>query len=140
MRFRILTSSLLGVAALAIAVATIAAADQKVQMTGQPKGKPVAVKSVAPGEVKKFHVTAAEGKIAPDTLHVRKGEPVRITFVSRDGTYGIKFPDFDVKGKATSEKAAVVEFTPRQKGIFEFRCTRVWGFKHWSHNGTLVVE
>lgn len=139
MRIRILGSSVLGLAALAFTVAM--AADPSVQKSTQPKGNPVAAKSVAPGEVRKFHVTAVEGKIAPDTLRVKKGERVRITFVSKDGTYGIKFPDFEgVKGKVTPEKPAVVEFTPTTKGTFEFRCTRTWGFKHWSKNGTLVVE
>jgi cytochrome c oxidase subunit II len=139
MHVQILRSSLLGVAALALVAAT-AAAGEPAQKRPQPKGSPVAARSVAPGEMKKFHITASEGKIAPDTLHVRRGERVRVTFVSKDGSYGIKFPDFDAKGKATPESPAVVEFVPTQKGTFEFRCTRTWGFKHWSKNGTLIVE
>ena len=140
MRVRVLTSSLLGVAVLAIAATAMAAAPNA-QKNSQSKGNPVAAKSVAPGEMRKFHITASEGKIAPDTIRVKRGERLRITVVSKDGTYGIKFPDFEgVKGKATPEKPGVVEFTPMQKGTFEFRCTRTWGFHHWSKNGTLIVE
>ncbi len=137
---RVLRGSLLTAAALAIAAATVFAGDQPAQRTGQPKGKAVAAKAVAPGEVKKFHVTAFEGKIAPNTLRVKQGEKVRITFVSRDANYSIKFKDFEISEKVTPEKPAVVEFVPRQKGSFEFRCSKEWSVKHWSKNGTLVVE
>ena len=138
---RILKSSLSTAAVLVIAAATVMAVDQsshKAKTTHKPNA--VAAKSVAPGEVKKFHITAFENKIAPNTLRVKRGEKVRITFVSRDGSYGIKFPDFEISEKATPEKPAVVEFVPSQKGTFEFRCSKSWSFKHWSKNGTLVVE
>ncbi len=133
-------TSLLTVAALAVAVATLRAGEPQTSKGSHTKGDAVAAKSVTPGEMKKFHVTAFENKIAPNTLRVKKGEKVRITFVSRDGSYGIKFKDFEISEKVTPEKPAVVEFTPSEKGSFEFRCTKTWGFKHWSKNGTLVVE
>ncbi|HEX9426440.1 MAG TPA: cupredoxin domain-containing protein [Candidatus Polarisedimenticolia bacterium] len=137
---RMLRTSLLAVAALTVAVATVRAGEPQATKGSQTRGGAVAAKSVAPGETKKFHVTAFENKIAPSTLRVKKGEKVRITFVSRDGNYGIKFKDFEISEKVTPEKPAVVEFTPGEKGSFEFRCTKTWGFKHWSKNGTLVVE
>ncbi len=137
---RIVKSVLLTTAVLAVAAATVLAADQTAQTKGQTKGKAVAAKSVAPGEVRKFHVTAFDGKIAPNTLRVKKGEKVRITFVSKDGTYGIKFKDFEVSEKVSPEKPKVVEFTTKEKGTFEFRCSRTWSPKHWTKNGTLVVE
>jgi cytochrome c oxidase subunit 2 len=104
------------------------------------RGGAVSARAVAPGPIKKFHVTAREGKISPSTLRVRKGETVRITFVSKDANYGIKFPDFDVKKKLTPEKAVVVQLTPKEKGSFEFRCSKTWSVKHWVKNGVLVVE
>jgi cytochrome c oxidase subunit 2 len=107
---------------------------------GEKRGAAVPAKAVAPGQVKKFHVTANEGKIAPSTLRVKKGETVRITFVSKDGTYGIKFPDFDVKKKISPGQSAVVQITPTQKGTYEFRCSKSWSVKHWVKNGVLVVE
>jgi len=80
-----------------------------------------------------------EGRIAPNTLRVNKGDRVQITFVTRDGTYGIKFKDFGVKGKVAPDKPAVIEFVPNQKGTFQFGCSRFWGFKQ-RQNGTLVVN
>ena len=145
MRLRILKSSLLAAALVAAVGTSFLAAEQADQQhrTKPSKIKVLETKSVTPGQnvpLKKFQVTASEGKIAPSTLRVKKGERVRVTFVSRDGSYGVKFKDFDVKEKVTPEKPAVVDFTPGQSGTFEFRCTRIWGFKHWSNNGTLVVE
>ena len=136
---RILRSSLLTAAVLAIAAATLLAGEPATK-GGKSKPGAVPARSVAPGEVKKFHVTAFENKIAPNTLRVKRGEKVRITFVSRDGNYGIKFKDFEISEKVTREKPAVVELTPTTKGTFEFRCSKTWSFKHWSSNGTLVVE
>ena len=130
---RMLRATILPMAALLIAAATVMAADQA-------GGKAVAAKSVAPGQVRKLHVTAFEGKIAPSTLRVKAGERVQITFFSKDSSYGIKFKDFDVNAHVSKEKPAVVEFTPTEKGTFQFRCGKTMNLKKWSENGTLIVE
>ena len=127
-------------AVVLLTAATVLAGEPQPRKEHDSKGHAVAAKAVAPGQVKRFHVTAQDGKIAPNTLRVQKGESVRITFVSRDGTYGIRFKDFDVKDKVSPDKPAVVEFVAEKAGTFEFRCTRVWGLKHWSSNGTLIVH
>jgi len=139
MRSGILRGTLLTLTALAFGAA-IATAEQPDQKAHQARGN-VAAKSVAPGQqVKKFHVTAVDGKIAPSTLRVQRGDKVQITFVSKDSTYSIKFPDFNVSDKVTPEKPAVVELSPTTAGTFEFRCSKSVSFKHWSKNGTLVVN
>lgn len=125
-------------AVLAFAAATVVAADQPEQRAAQGRGSSVPAKSVAPGQLKKFHVTAFEGKLAPNTLRVRKGEHVRITFVSKDSTYGIKFEDFHIKAKVSPDKPAVVDFLPSAPGTYSFRCSRFMGMKH--DDGTLIVE
>ena len=131
------TLSVLAVLAFGAATVLAEQADQKAH---QNRGN-VAAKSVAPGQVKKFHVTAVDGKIAPSTLHVQKGEKVQITFISKDSTYSIKFPDLEVSDKVSPEKPAVVEFTaPTTPGTYEFRCSKSASFKHWTKNGTLVVN
>ena len=138
MRSGILRGSLLTLTVLAFGAA-IATAEQPDQKAHQNRGN-VAAKAVAPGQVKKFHVTAYDGKIAPSTLRVQRGDKVQITFVSKDSTYSIKFPDFDISDKVTPEKPAVVELSPTAAGKFDFRCSKSVSFKHWSKNGTLVVN
>jgi heme/copper-type cytochrome/quinol oxidase subunit 2 len=125
-------------AALAIC-GLVVAADQPGRKSEQ-RGDAVEAKAVAPGQVKKFHITASDGSIAPSIIRVNRGDHVEITFVSRDATYGIKFKDFDVSARVSPEKPAIVEFVPHEAGTFEFRCTRTFGLKHWTRNGTLVVK
>jgi heme/copper-type cytochrome/quinol oxidase subunit 2 len=93
-----------------------------------------------PAVVRKYQVTASEGRIIPGHIRARRGDVVRITFVSTDDTYGIRFKDFGVKQKLTPDKPVVVELHPTVPGTFEFRCTRTWGVSHWTHNGALEVE
>jgi plastocyanin domain-containing protein len=135
MRSGLLKGTLLALAVLAFGAAFVVAADQPDQ-----KGRSMAAKSVAPGQVKKFHVTAVDGKIAPSTIRVNRGDKVQITFVSRDANYSIKFKDFEISEKVSPEKPAVIEFTPTTAGSFEFRCSKSASFKRWSNNGTLVVN
>src|SRR5439155_1220091 len=66
MRSGILRGTLLTLTVLAFVVA-IATAEQPDQKGHQNRGT-AAAKAVAPGQVKKFHVTAYDGKIAPSTL------------------------------------------------------------------------
>lgn len=134
---RMLRATILSMAALLITAATVLAADQASQ---KGDGKTVAAKSVAPGQLRKLHVTAFEGRIAPSTLRVKAGERVQITFFSKDASYGIKFKDFDVSARVSKEKPAVVEFTPNEKGTFQFRCGKTINLKKWTENGTLIVE
>ncbi len=134
---RMTKSILLTSAVLVLGAASILAAQPPAKKAGT-KGNAVAASSVAPGEVKRFHITANDGDIVPNVVHVKRGEKVRITFVSKDGNYGIKFKDFDVSDKVAPGKPAVVELMPKQKGTFEFRCSKTWGIHH--NNGTLVVE
>ena len=73
MRAALLRGTLLTLAVLVIAAAVAVAADQPDQKGHQNRGT-MAAKTVAPGQVKKFHVTAYDGKIAPSTLRVQRGE------------------------------------------------------------------
>jgi len=105
-----------------------------------PGAKPAvpASRSTEPA-VRKYSVTASDGGIIPGHIRMRKGETLRITFVSRDDKYSIRFKDFDIKETLTPEAPVVVEISPSRAGNYEFRCARVWGFKRLGHNGTLVV-
>ena len=104
---------------------------------------PAARKSVAPATAHSFHkitIVAVEGTITPDVIRVRRGDLVRLTFLAKDGTYGVYIPVLKLKGKATPERPVTFEFAASSEGEYEMRCTKYWGFKHWSENGKIVVE
>jgi len=139
MRLGVVRYASLALAAVAFATVASVAADQPDQKSHENRGT-VPARAVAPGQLKKFHVTAFEGKIAPSTLRVQRGDRVQITFISKDGAYTIKFPDFEINAKLSEEKPAVVELTPTQEGTFEFRCSKSVSFSRWKNNGKLVVN
>jgi len=100
-------------------------------------------KPVAPATAHSFHkvtIVAVEGKITPDVIRVRRGDLVRLTFLSKDATYGVYIPVLKLKGKATPDRPVTFEFAASSEGEYEMRCTKYWGFKHWSENGKIVVE
>jgi cytochrome c oxidase subunit 2 len=112
-------------------------------LAGTPRSSrpPVApVAHITEAQVRNYHVTAADGGIIPGHLRVRKGETIRITFTSHDDKYNIRFKDFNIKETLEPEKPVTIEISPGKAGSYEFRCTRVWGVKHFTNNGTLVVS
>jgi heme/copper-type cytochrome/quinol oxidase subunit 2 len=98
-----------------------------------------AVAAASTGQVRKYQITASDGGIIPGHIRVKRGDTVRITFVSRDDTYGIRFKDFGVKEKLTPEKPVVLELHPTVAGTFEFKCARPFGVARFGNNGALVV-
>jgi heme/copper-type cytochrome/quinol oxidase subunit 2 len=106
---------------------------------GHPPQKRTSVDRPA-SKFRSITVVAIEGKMSPDVIRVRRGDLVRLTFVAKDGTYGVKIPALNVKGKATPDHQVSVEFAATSQGEYEVRCTKFWGIKHWSENGKIVVE
>jgi heme/copper-type cytochrome/quinol oxidase subunit 2 len=104
---------------------------------------PAPQKPVAPAKAHSFQkitIVAVEGKITPDVVRVHRGDLVRLTFLPKDGTYGVYIPVLKLKGKATPDRPVTFEFAASSEGEYEMRCTKYWGFKHWSENGKIVVE
>ena len=99
--------------------------------------------AAAPAVAHAFHkitIVAVDGTITPDVIRVRRGDLVRLTFLSKDHTYGVYIPVLKLKGKATPERPVTFEFAASSEGEYEMRCTKYWGIKHWSENGKIVVE
>jgi len=106
---------------------------------GSPAKRPAATPAVA-HTFQKITIVAIEGKLTPDVVRVRRGDLVRLTFLPKDGTYGVYIPVLKLKGKATPERPVTFEFAASSEGEYEMRCTKFWGLKHWSENGKIVVE
>lgn len=76
----------------------------------------------------------------PNKIVVKKGVPVKVTFVSVEGMHDFVVDDLDVKSKIVTEgKTTEVEFTVDKAGEYEFYCS-VGDHKARGMVGTLVVE
>lgn len=92
------------------------------------------------GPVKEFTVIGSNFAFAPNTLSVKKGDKVKITFVNSGGFHDLKIDELNVATKKIQGGAQeVVEFTADKIGSFEYYCSigehRAMGMK-----GTLTVE
>ena len=125
--------------AAAVAIATPGAGGND-KNKSRFKGKPVALKTAADHQVQTFQIVAAEGKITPDHIEVQRFKQVRIKFVSVDGTYRIRFKDFEIKEKLTPEAPVVINLMPTEPGPFEFGCTKSASFSRYKTNGTMEVR
>jgi cytochrome c oxidase subunit II len=90
--------------------------------------------------VHEIQVTLRKYDFSPGTLHVRKGEQVRLIMASVDHDHGFKLDDFDINHKIPKGTTVVVEFIADKAGTFQFRCSSVCGLGHRNMKGTLVVE
>jgi cytochrome c oxidase subunit 2 len=90
--------------------------------------------------VHELHVTLRKYEFSPGSLHVKKGERVRLILTTVDHDHGFKLDEFDINQKVAKGTTVTVELTADKAGIFQFRCSNVCGLGHRSMKGTLVVE
>jgi cytochrome c oxidase subunit 2 len=90
--------------------------------------------------VHEIQVTLRKYEFSPGSLHVRKGEQVRLIMSAVDHDHGFKLDDFNINQKIPKGKTVVVEFTADKAGSFQFRCSNVCGLGHRNMKGTLIVE
>lgn len=90
--------------------------------------------------VHEIQVTLRKYEFSPGSLHVRKGEQVKLVMTAVDHDHGFKIGDFNINQKIPKGTTVVVEFTTDKAGTFQFRCSSVCGLGHRNMKGTLVVE
>jgi cytochrome c oxidase subunit 2 len=87
----------------------------------------------------RIEVTAKRFSYDPQTVTVRKGEPVELVLKSEDVPHGLKFRELGVEVKAGKGKTGEVEFTPEKTGDFVGHCSVFCGVGHGSMQLTLHV-
>jgi cytochrome c oxidase subunit 2 len=90
--------------------------------------------------VHEIQVTLRKYEFSPGSLHVRKGERVKLVMAAADHDHGFRLDDFNIDQTISKGTTVVVEFTADKAGTFQFRCSNVCGIGHRSMKGTLVVE
>jgi len=80
---------------------------------------------------RRVEITAQRYTYEPDTISLKKGEPVVLVLRSSDVTHGIKIEAFNIKsGDIKKDKAIEVRFIPQQIGHFEGQCSQFCGKGH----------
>ncbi|MBS3091690.1 cupredoxin domain-containing protein [Candidatus Pacearchaeota archaeon] len=84
-------------------------------------------------EPEMININASRWSYTPDTITVKKDQPVKIIINNQDTTHGISIPELGVMGIGS------VEFTPNKTGTFQFRCPTRCGVDHINMVGKLIV-
>jgi cytochrome c oxidase subunit II len=80
---------------------------------------------------RRVEITAKRFTYEPDTIALKKGEPVVLVLHSIDVTHGIKFEAFNIKSDdIKKDKETEVRFVPQQTGHFEGQCSHFCGKGH----------
>ncbi len=81
------------------------------------------------------------GGFDPDVIIVKKGEPVKLTFISMDVSHSVIIDSLGIETEVIHPgKTAVVEFTPDKAGVYMFKCNTQCSPFHHFMRGKLIVE
>jgi cytochrome c oxidase subunit 2 len=86
---------------------------------------------------KRIEIIAKRFTYDPDTITLKKGEPVVLVLRSIDVTHGLKIDALGIKSDDVKKgKDTEISFTPQQTGHFEGKCARFCGKGH----GTMILQ
>lgn len=129
---------------------------QQAQNSGQIAVTPTTSTATQPTSMQEPSTTSASGSVngqtvavaveggnyyfKPNTITVKKGEKVKLTFTDAQGMHDFNIDELGVKTDVIKDgETATVEFTPSKVGTFEFYCS-VGEHRQMGMKGTLVVE
>jgi cytochrome c oxidase subunit II len=87
-----------------------------------------------------IEIVARKSHYTPETIHVKKGEKVRLVVRSEDVTHGFAIDEFGIAREIPLGPPVVIEFTPDRAGSFSYYCVVRCGREHKQMRGTLIVE
>lgn len=93
--------------------------------------------AAADPNAQKVTITATNWQFDQKEYKVKKGQPVTITFDSKQGMHSAELKDFNVKLDSNKKTAT---FTPDKTGSFDIRCMTPCGQGHMDMLSKLVVE
>ena len=88
---------------------------------------------------REIHITAKKFDFTPDTITLKKGEPVLLVLSSQDRKHGFNLRAFGIRADVNAGESARIRFTPNKTGKFTFSCDVFCGEGHEDMTGTVVV-
>ena len=88
---------------------------------------------------REIHITAKKFDFTPDTITLKKGEPVVLVVSSQDRKHGFNLRAFGIRADVSPGETARIRFTPNKTGKFTFSCDVFCGEGHEDMTGTIVV-
>ena len=88
---------------------------------------------------REIHITAKKFDFTPDTITLKKGEPVVLVISSEDRKHGFNLRAFGVRTDINPGGSARIRLTPDKTGKFSFSCDVFCGDGHEEMTGTIVV-
>ena len=88
---------------------------------------------------REIHITAKKFDFTPDTITLKKGEPVVLVISSEDRKHGFNLRAFGVRTDVNPGGSARIRLTPDKTGKFTFSCDVFCGEGHEDMTGTIVV-
>jgi len=86
-----------------------------------------------------IHITGRNFAFNPDSITLKKGEPVVFEISSGDRKHGFGLRAFGVRSYVLPGKVNRIRFTPEKTGKFSFSCDVFCGDGHEEMTGTVVV-
>jgi cytochrome c oxidase subunit II len=87
-----------------------------------------------------IHITAKNFQFSPDSITLKKGEPVVFEISSGDRKHGFSLRAFGLRSDVLPGKVSRIRFTPDKTGKFTFSCDVFCGDGHEEMTGTVVVN
>ena len=86
-----------------------------------------------------IHITAKKFDFSPDSITLKKGEPVVFEISSGDRKHGFSLRAFGVRTEVLPGKVSRIRLTPVKTGKFTFSCDVFCGDGHEEMTGTVIV-
>ena len=90
-------------------------------------------------EEKVIRIKAKKFEFSPNTITLKRGEPVVFELTSEDRKHGFNLKEFGIRTEVTPSEPTRLQFTPDKTGEFTFSCDVVCGGGHADMFGKLVV-
>ena len=87
-----------------------------------------------------IHITAKKFDFSPDSITLKKGEPVVFEISSADREHGFNLRAFGIRANVSPGKISRIRFTPDKTGKFTFSCDVFCGDGHEEMTGTVIVN